>query len=358
MQPTISISVETIIVHPRNTEFFDDISGNEYETFRDSIRDEGIITPLIVASDMTLLSGHQRLKAAQDVGLTTVPVIVRDDISDDFEKLKILLITNFGRSRNDDKKQRKIADEYVKLRGNKHGGDRKSSSDNQNLKLTQDDIAKELGVSVPTLNEMLSIERKLTPEIKEILDSGAFTKTTASKILIKLSKEEQKELMEIYGAEIIEGVTQKKMQEFVDKIKGLEDAKSALENQLEEIQNTDTQPNEDVLEIIVERDKLKQDLREQYEVSQRYKKELEEVKRFQRINDNDKISEPERNTVDIETLIEVCENFMKSVESYQYTNELYKKARQQELQDGSDTLDDTIQIITTIRNKLRNALQE
>ena len=36
--------------------------------------------------------------------------------------------------------------------------------------LTQSEIALQLGVSERTLKEMLSIERKLTPEIKEFLD--------------------------------------------------------------------------------------------------------------------------------------------------------------------------------------------
>ena len=81
------------------------------------------------------------------------------------------MAANFGRSKNDDTKKRKVAFEYVKLRGLKNG---QKLCDNRKASLTQDEIAKELGVSVRTLNEMLEIERKLTPEIKEILDSGGF----------------------------------------------------------------------------------------------------------------------------------------------------------------------------------------
>ena len=72
---------------------------------------------------------------------------------------------NFGRTKNDDAKQRKIATEYVALCGFKHGeiGRGRKTSDNQNSMLTQSEIASQLGISVPTLNEMLAIERKLTP---------------------------------------------------------------------------------------------------------------------------------------------------------------------------------------------------
>ena len=84
---------------------------------------------------------------------------------------------------------RKVAVEYVELCGNKNGGDRKSESSNRTL--TLDEIAKQLGTSRSTLTELLEIERKLTPEIKQLLDDGIISKTSASKIWVKLSEQEQ-----------------------------------------------------------------------------------------------------------------------------------------------------------------------
>ncbi|MFW2487572.1 antA/AntB antirepressor family protein [Clostridium chromiireducens] len=156
----------------------------------------GIITPLIVAPDMTVVSGHQRLKASKDLGVTKVPIIIRDDLDDEEEKLKKLLATNFGRVKNDPNKMRKVAVEYVELCGNKHGGNR-ASSDNRNL--TLEEMAKGLGISKTTLTELLEIERKLTPEVKELLDSGLISKISASKIWVKLSGKEQMELLEELG---------------------------------------------------------------------------------------------------------------------------------------------------------------
>jgi hypothetical protein len=103
-------------------------------------------------------------------------------VKSESDKLVALLAANFGRQKNDESKQRRVANEYVKLRGNSRGGDRKSNPHNGGLKLTQEQIAVELGVSTTELERMLAIERKLTPELKQILDDGAFTKTTASKI--------------------------------------------------------------------------------------------------------------------------------------------------------------------------------
>ena len=80
--------------------------------------------------------------------------------------------------------QRKVAVEYVELCGLKHGqrGDYRQSA------ITQSDIAKQLGINERGLRELLEIERKLTPEIKELLDDGIISKTSASKIWTKYAE--------------------------------------------------------------------------------------------------------------------------------------------------------------------------
>lgn len=130
---------------------------------------------------MTVVSGHQRLKASKDLGVTKVPIIIRDDLDDEDEKLKKLLATNFGRIKNDPNKMRKVAVEYVELCGMKNG---EKLSDNRKA-ITQGEIAQQLGISKTTLTELLEIERKLTPEVKQLLDYGAISKTSASKIWVK-----------------------------------------------------------------------------------------------------------------------------------------------------------------------------
>lgn len=163
-----------------------------------------------------IISGHQRLKACKDLGIKKVPVIIREDLDTEEEKLKKLLATNFGRMKNDPTKQRKVAVEYVELCGTSQG--RPKTSDNRNF-LTQEEIAQNLGISKSTLNELLEIERKLTPEIKQLLDEGVLTKTTCSKILVKLTPEEQQEVLSTVGSEALSKMTQKQVQEEVNKIK-------------------------------------------------------------------------------------------------------------------------------------------
>ena len=252
----IQVSVDVLKVHPRNTEFFDDIQGEEYDRFKQSIKQDGILSPILVSPDMTVISGHQRLKACKELGINLVPIMIRDDLTDENEKLKLLLAANFGRSKNDDAKQRKIATEYVALCGFKHGelgNGRKKTSDNQNSTLTQEEIARQLGISVPTLNSMLAIERKLTPDIKEMLDNGVFTKTTASKILTKLTKDEQQELIKTLPSDI--RVTQSQMNEYIQQLKEKDNQIAGYEIKLKRIS-----------ELTVQIENLKKELNERPQV--------------------------------------------------------------------------------------------
>jgi ParB/RepB/Spo0J family partition protein len=258
------LSISALKVHPRNQEFFDDIEGDDYEQFKKSIQEEGIITPLLVAPDMTIVSGHQRYKAAKELNINTIPVIINEDLKDEDEKLKKLLAANFGRMKNNPVKQRKIAVQYVELCGNKHGGNRPSG---HNGNLTLDEIANGLGISKRELSRIIEIEHKLTPEIKELLDSGIITKTSASKIWTKLSEEEQKELLNEVGKDRIAEMTQLQLQEYIKEnydlqkiIKNTEQLEQKIIEIEKEKNNIINTKQTELNNLISEKDQLKKDL--------------------------------------------------------------------------------------------------
>lgn len=238
----IKVSIDILKVHPRNSEFFDDIQGKEYEQFKESIKNDGLLTPILVSPDMTVISGHQRLKACKELGVVLVPVMIREDLTDENEKLKLLLAANFGRVKNDDAKQRKIAVEYVNLCGYKNGDNQYSRNcDNRRPYV---DIAEELGISERTLYEILSIERKLTPEMKELLDKDKlFSKTTAAKIISKLSSSEQEQLISVLP--ITEKLTQKQVQSYVDQLSKKQESVDLLKQKYLELQEQLKQANND-----------------------------------------------------------------------------------------------------------------
>lgn len=87
-----------------------------------------------------------------------VPIRIREDLIDEDKKLKVLLAANFQRPKNSESKQRKVADEYVRLCGYKQGRPEKES--NMNC-LSLDEIAKQLGISKTNLKRAIRIERNL-----------------------------------------------------------------------------------------------------------------------------------------------------------------------------------------------------
>ena len=282
-----NVSIDILKVHPRNTEFFDDISGSEYEEFKNSIKEEGIISEIIVSPDMTIISGHQRYKAAKELGIKIVPIRIREDLIDEDKKLKVLLAANFGRSKNDDKKQRKVAVEYVKLCGYKHGeigNGREKNSQVGNSKLSLNEIAKQLGTSKTNLTRALSIERNLTEPMKQLLDDGIISKTVASDLIASLSEDEQIEL--ISSMDTTKKITKNEVQKYINEINQLKSQSAKekiidktdydLENKYKEamsqISNLKTKINN--LEIM--NSTLKSSNESSESLLQSYKKESEE----------------------------------------------------------------------------------
>lgn len=249
-----NVSIDVLKVHPRNTEFFDDISGSEYEEFKNSIREEGIISEIIVSPDMTIISGHQRYKAAKELGIKIIPIRIREDLIDEDKKLKVLLAANFGRSKNDDKKQRKVAVEYVRLCGYGQGRPGKESNlDSFSL----DEIAKQLGTSKTNLKRALSIERNLTEPMKQLLDDGLISKTVASDLIASLSDEEQEELVK--SMDVTKKITKNQVQQYIDKIKQLETNNPKVKELETQISELKTEKN-----ILERKAKLNQEESDKY----------------------------------------------------------------------------------------------
>lgn len=58
-------------------------NDNAVDAVANSIREFGFKVPLVVDSDGVIVAGHTRYKAAQKLGLQTVPCLVADDLTDE-----------------------------------------------------------------------------------------------------------------------------------------------------------------------------------------------------------------------------------------------------------------------------------
>ena len=66
------INVEELKPHPRNNEFFDDMSGEKWSEFLSSVKMRGIIEPIVITKDKMIVSGHQRVRACKELGIDNI----------------------------------------------------------------------------------------------------------------------------------------------------------------------------------------------------------------------------------------------------------------------------------------------
>jgi len=80
--------------------------------FVDSVRKNGVLTPLLVTRDATIISGHRRRQAAIVCDLPSVPILRSTKDLDDLEVRRLVILTNGHRTKSNEQKAR----EYQALR--------------------------------------------------------------------------------------------------------------------------------------------------------------------------------------------------------------------------------------------------
>lgn len=284
-----NFALAALKLHPRNEEFFSNAEGEDFKRLKESIAEQGILTPLRVSSDMVIVSGHQRYRAAKELGMAQIPVIVDEALLDEDEKLAQLIASNFGRMKNDPVKQGRWIKEYERLRGVKVGRPDKSGN---NSRISQEDIAKELGVDLTTLRNLKRLDT-LLPELQDIISEGRVNTTTGFKLIARLSAEEQRQLLEMLPE--AQNFTSKQVKEYIDQIKGYEDqigkltaratkaeadAEAMKQEAAEAVRvNKESSDAEDYLNMKKKMEIAQEELRKEHEAHNALKKNVAEVNR-------------------------------------------------------------------------------
>jgi ParB family chromosome partitioning protein len=144
----------------------------------DSIREHGIIQPLIVSpgknGEYTLIAGERRLQAARSAGLKTVPVVIRS--ATDQQLLELALIENVQRA---DLNPLEEAEAYQQLA--------------KEFKLSHEKIAERVGKSrVAVTNTLRLLEASAA--VKQALVDGLITEGHA-RAMLSLSARAQEALL-------------------------------------------------------------------------------------------------------------------------------------------------------------------
>ena len=229
----MNLKVSDLKTHPKNDYYFDDIAGEKWEKLLESIKKNGVRTPIIVTDDMVIVSGNQRVRACKELGISIINAEVEHYASEDDVIRDLIEINVRQRGVIDDSEKKqgrrfKFLQEYY---GIEHGNNQHNRTpNNSESSMTQEQLASEFGISVDTMNNYIKLS-EMIPEMQELLESGTITKTTALSIIKKLSPDEQKQLAEsIVGESKVSGA---EVQKYIDRIKSLEEQRKSDETRYE-----------------------------------------------------------------------------------------------------------------------------
>lgn len=218
------LKIKDLIPHKDNDFFFDDINGDAWDEFVESIKTSGVIEPIVVTQEKVIISGHQRVRACKFLGIEEIEAEVRIVDTDD-EILKQLIETNIrqrGIGNTNPVKFGRCIKELERIYGvrigsnNKKGNNMIGDQNNSADQITQEDLASQLGISPDTLRNYKQLA-DMIPEIQDLVETGIVTPTTARAIVKKLPEFQQKELAKQF-AEKMEKVTQKEAEEEIARL--------------------------------------------------------------------------------------------------------------------------------------------
>ena len=129
-------------IHPNPDQPRKSFDSEELDELRDSIRRHGVLQPICVRpaeEGYEIISGERRWRSARLAGLQAIPVVVREDVSDD-EMMELAMVENL---------QRADLDPLEKARGFQDMMDR--------LELTQEQVAEKVGLRRSTVANHLRI---------------------------------------------------------------------------------------------------------------------------------------------------------------------------------------------------------
>lgn len=156
-------------IEPRSNQPRKTFDQEALEALADSVRDYGVLQPILVqeskalAGTYEIVAGERRWRAARMAGLTEIPAIVLD--GDELRAAQVSVIENVQRENLNPVEEAFAYQALIDRFG-----------------LTQDEVAKQVGKSRPTITNMLRLT-ELPDEVLELLRDGVLTTGHARALL-------------------------------------------------------------------------------------------------------------------------------------------------------------------------------
>jgi ParB-like chromosome segregation protein Spo0J len=182
------ISAVDVKVDPVYAALVPPLSKEEYENLKNSIREDGLLAPIIVNQNGTILDGHHRNKACWELGLslTDRDVLMKRFVDKLLEK-KFVITTNLRRRQLSDIEKVKLAIPLIEIErelAKRRQGTRTDlgrtfpSNEGEVAGEATAIVAKEVGLSKPTLERGIVVLQRAPELIKAKVQS---TKMSISK---------------------------------------------------------------------------------------------------------------------------------------------------------------------------------
>ena len=147
------------------------LDDDKMETLVDSIRENGILNPVIVRPDQTgnyeMISGHRRLHAAGIVGLKKIPAIVKEMTDDE----ATIVMVDANVQREEILPSERAWSLKMKMDALSRQGKRTDLTSGHDVpKLTVDVLGEETGISGRQVKRYIRLT-ELIPELLELIDS-------------------------------------------------------------------------------------------------------------------------------------------------------------------------------------------
>lgn len=219
-EDSMMISIEKIQSNPHQPRR--EFKPEDLQDLSDSIREHGIIQPLVVAKkdadSYVLIAGERRLRAAQLAGLSMVPGIIRQ--ATDREMLELALIENIQRA---NLSPLETAEAYKSLEENFH--------------LTHEEIAQRVGKNRASVTNTLRL-LKLPEIVREALSNNTISEGHARALLALPTEQAQSAVLQTI---ITQSLNVRQTEEIVRKFSGMKTeskpAPKPIEPEIKSIEN-------------------------------------------------------------------------------------------------------------------------
>lgn len=238
---TATIPITSLTPHPLNSYYFDDITGDNWEDFLQSIKTSGVTNAITIDNNNVIISGHQRVRACEILGIATIPYIritySDEELSGGYPKdVKDLIESNLKQrvsGNNNPIKLGKCLKFLEGYYGIHHGNNQISgTSNNYKSSKTQKELAEEYNMSVPSYHNYKKLADAI-PEIEKLITTGVITSTTALAVMRQLPQDQQKKIANELIADGVH-ISQRQAEE---KIKKLQEESNLKNSQIKEMES-------------------------------------------------------------------------------------------------------------------------